>query len=104
MLQYLGFGAIVNETEGRRAATQADLKTFNEPSDAQDDMEEKDRFLRQVSLLWHKGWWDGLVHCVSQGVVGWTSSFVTRWVVGWTSSFVKGVVGWTSSFVTRGVV
>ncbi|KAI0235898.1 ATP-dependent Clp protease ATP-binding subunit clpX-like, mitochondrial [Lamellibrachia satsuma] len=46
--KYLGFGAILSEKEGRRAATQADLQSFSEPSDAQDDMEEKDRFLRQV--------------------------------------------------------
>ena len=79
----------MNETEGRRAATQADLKTFNEPSDAQDDMEEKDRFLKQVSLhVWHKGWWDGIVHLHHKGVLGWISSFITQGVVGWTSSFV----------------
>ena len=78
----------MNETEGRRAATQADLKTFNEPSDAQDDMEEKDRFLRQVSP------------CVAQGVVGWISSFATQGVVGWISSVVtQWVMAWTGSFV-----
>lgn len=47
--QYLGFGAPVNnEKQGRRAATGADLRSYNESQDAVEDMEEKDNALRQV--------------------------------------------------------
>ena len=44
--QYLGFGAPVNEKQGRRAAAQADQKFYSETTDAKSDQEEKDRLLR----------------------------------------------------------
>ena len=25
-------------------------------------------------IVYHEGWWDGLIHCVPRGVVGWISS------------------------------
>ena len=48
MFQYLGFGAPVNEKDGRRAATYADLRSYNEGDDTLSDMIEKDNLLRVV--------------------------------------------------------
>ena len=46
--QYLGFGAPANEKQGRRHASVMDLKSYNENTDAVDDMEQKDNMLRIV--------------------------------------------------------
>ncbi|CAH1797962.1 unnamed protein product [Owenia fusiformis] len=46
--KYLGFGAQSNSSEGRRAALQADLKTYGDGSDAVTEQEEKDKLLTNV--------------------------------------------------------
>lgn len=46
--KYLGFGAPVNQKDGRRAATYADLRSYNEGDDTLSDMIEKDNLLRVV--------------------------------------------------------
>jgi len=46
--KYLGFGASISESQGRRAATVADLKSFSENDDPIEDMEEKDALVSMV--------------------------------------------------------
>ncbi|GFO37832.1 ATP-dependent clp protease ATP-binding subunit clpx-like protein [Plakobranchus ocellatus] len=46
--KYLGFGTLKSASEGRRAASEADMKSQNESSNAVQDNEEKDALLRQV--------------------------------------------------------
>ena len=46
--QYLGFGVPSGEKEGRRAATNADLRSFSDAEDVASDLEEKDAMLRLV--------------------------------------------------------
>lgn len=48
-LQYLGFGTQRFSGEGRRAASEADVKSQTESSNAVQDNEERDALLRQVS-------------------------------------------------------
>ena len=49
VLQYLGFGSVADEQEGRRAVTSADLSSYGDPSDdVAADMMEKDALIRQV--------------------------------------------------------
>ena len=59
-IQYLGFGAVKGKKDGRRAASQSDVKSSKESSDAAKDNEEKDAMLKQVS-----GVKSGLVKCAS---------------------------------------
>ncbi|GFS24997.1 ATP-dependent Clp protease ATP-binding subunit ClpX [Elysia marginata] len=46
--KYLGFGTLKSSGEGRRAASEADMKSQNESSNVAQDNEEKDTLLRQV--------------------------------------------------------
>lgn len=46
--KYLGFGVPANENQGRRAATNADLKSYYESDDVISDLEEKDGLLKMV--------------------------------------------------------
>lgn len=48
IFQYLGFGAPVNTSPGRRAANLADMMHQSSSTSVEEDNEEKDRFLRQV--------------------------------------------------------
>ena len=47
----MGFGSIQSGKEGRRAASEADVKGHGESSDADKDNLEKDTLLRQVDVL-----------------------------------------------------
>jgi ATP-dependent Clp protease ATP-binding subunit ClpX len=48
LLQYLGFGAPAEVSAGRRAASLADMLHQSASSSAEEDNEERDRFLKQV--------------------------------------------------------
>lgn len=47
-MQYLGFGSPANEKQGRRAATSADLHSYNDTEDTLSEMQEKDMVLKMV--------------------------------------------------------
>lgn len=48
VFQYLGFGAPADVSPGRRAASLADMMNQSASSSVEEDMIEKDRYLRQV--------------------------------------------------------
>lgn len=48
--QYLGFGLPAGKCEGRRAITNADLKSFSDSDDAISEIKEKDALLIKVSI------------------------------------------------------
>jgi len=48
VFQYLGFGAPVTDSPGRRAASLADMANQSAASSAEEDNLERDAFLRQV--------------------------------------------------------
>lgn len=47
-MQFLGFDSVTDNSLGRRAAAQSDLKSYREGESAKEDQEEKDSLIRMV--------------------------------------------------------